>query len=82
MLSRYPFLITIIGLTILAGLVVGPGCYAWVYFHVDQIRVPADLANQVAWVQRMSTVSLWFLSFGFIGLVILTIADKCLRKDR
>ncbi|WP_417383938.1 hypothetical protein [Gimesia sp.] len=81
MISRYPFLISVILLIILAGLIIGPGTYAWVYFQFDQVRVPADLANQIAWAHQMSTVSLWLLSLGFISLALLVIADKCLRKE-
>lgn len=82
MKSRYPFLTTLVVLIILFGSFAGSGSYAWIYLRADQYPTPADLANRLAWAQRIEYISQWCLAIGFIGLAILIIVDKCLRKDR
>ncbi len=53
MKSRYPFLTTLVVLIILFGSFAGSGSYAWIYLRADQYPTPADLANRLAWAQRI-----------------------------
>ncbi|HBL41797.1 hypothetical protein [Gimesia sp.] len=82
MKSRYPFLTSLVVVTILFGSFAGHGSYAWVYSHADQYPTPAELAKQLAWAQRIHDISQWCLYSGFIALALVILADKCSRKDR